>query len=196
MKKIVLAYMIGLSILMTNVFAASTNGSNNGKLYNTAYFDVVLKSQGPMLDYIKYSKRASFDTKQFLGTINKIKENNIVVKVHGRIEIPKHIITPQVYVTVGTSYYEDIYGGNRATKEVFYNNSKDKQQAEYYLTDTKNDKFGNRYIEYKFLMNYSKPYNMESKSVALPNNVKFMVAPKSRGFKSKFQSAEIYVFEE
>ncbi|KAB7883094.1 hypothetical protein [Poseidonibacter ostreae] len=193
MKKNVLV-VISLFLLSLNLFGASTNSSDTtGKLYNTAYFDITLKSQGAMLDYIKYSKRASFDTKQFLGTVNKINESEIVINIHGRIEVPSDITSKLVYVNVGPNY---IHTYSHSSKYIYYNNSKNNQTAEYFLVDTKNDKFGNRYIDYKIVIKRGSIRDINSSPTLLPSGIKFTVAPKTRGFKDKFQDAEIYVFEE
>lgn len=194
MKKLI-AFSLFLGLSLTQLLAGTTNNvaDEHGRLWNTAYFDINLKSQGPMLDYIKYSKRASFDIKHFLDTLHKISETNITAKIHGRIVVPETITTEKVYINIGPKYLRDSssYG-----KYVYYNNSKNYQNAEYFLVDTKKDKFGSRYIDYKIALNYQYPKDMSTKSLSAPTEIKFTMAPKTRGFKNKFEDARIYVFEE
>jgi len=180
--------------IVTSAYAGTAGGDANGKLYNTAYFDVHPKTQAPMLDYITYSKRASFDVKQYIDTVRRIKEKYLEVYVHGRVVVPSDIKTEKVYISVGPNYSYS-YGDNE--KHIYYNGSKVAQDAEYFLVSTKTDKFGDRYVDYKISFHLYKPYDLTvgEKNVA-PNTFFFSMAPKKRGFKNKFEKADIYVFDE
>ena len=145
-----------------------------------------------MLDYIKYSKRASFDIKQYIDTVNKIGEESIKVYIHGRVIVPESITTKQVYMNVGSKYYYSFY----SKKHTYYNGSKTHQQAEYFLADTKTDTFGNGYVDYKISLIVDKPWKEKVSSVIAPNTYFFKIAPKTRGFKNKFEKADIYVLDE
>lgn len=192
-KKIAKALI--LSLLSSSLFAGTVGGkTSDGRLMSTAFFDVHSKSQAPMLDYIKYSKRASFDVKQYVDTVSRIKDKRINVYVHGRAIVPDNITTSKVYINVGPNYR---YDGNGWYKKIFYNGSKTAQNAEYFLVDTKKDEFGNRYIDYKIVLDLYSPWEVKisEKNVA-PNSFFFSMAPKTRGFKNKFQKTDIYVIEE
>lgn len=194
MVKIVLKFITVLA-LAGNLFAGTAGGGADGRLFNTAYFDVHTKSQAPMLDYIKYSKRGSFDIKQFADTVSRIHEKKITVYVHGRVVVPDDIETKKVYVSVGPNYHYSAFPG--WAKEIRYNGAKQYQNAEYFLVDTKTDAFGKRYIDYKITLNLVEPWNIKpsEKNVA-PNTFFFQMAPQTRGFKNKFEPAEIYVLDE
>jgi hypothetical protein len=181
--------------LSSSLFAGTAGGGNDGRLFNTAFFDVNSKSQAPMLDYIKYSKRASFDVKQYIDTVSRIKDNHIDAYVHGRVIVPDDIKTDKVYMNVGPNFSFDYSG--YWNKHIYYNGSKTSQNAEYFLVDTKKDTFGNRYVDYKIHFHLEKPYDLKvsEKNVA-PNSFFFSMAPKVRGFKNKFEKCDIYVLDE
>ena len=150
-----------------------------------------------MLDYIKYSKRASFDIKQYIDTVNKIREVGIKVYIHGRVIVPESITTKQVYMNVGPKYnYQGGYSKTSNEKHIYYNGSKTYQNAEYFLVDTKTDTFGNRYVDYKILLSLYEPWMVKVSSNTVPNTYFFQMAPKTRGFKNKFEKADIYVLDE
>jgi hypothetical protein len=187
--KLVVALALG-----TSLFAGTVGGGSDGRLMSTAYFDVHSKSQAPILDYIKYSKRASFDVKQFVDTVSKIRDEDITVYVHGRVIVPESIKTDKVYMNVGQNYKHNYYGWS---KNIYYNGSKQSQNAEFFLVTTKKDNFGNRYVDYKIQIKLVEPWNIKvsEKNVA-PNTFFFSMAPKVRGFKNKFEKADIYVLED
>jgi len=190
MKKLLSILAIGW--LAVQLAAGTIGGEGDARLYNTAYFDVFTKSQAPILDYIKYSKRASFDIKQYLDTVTRIKENYIVVKIHGRIIVPDNIKTSKVYINAGPNYY---YHYGDWNKQIFYT-SKNRQNAEFFLVDTKVDEFGKRYVPFKIVLNLYKPWELTPKSQTVPSTYIFSMAPKVRGFKNKFQPVSIYVLDE
>lgn len=180
--------------IVTSAYAGTVGGNTNGKLYNTAYFDVTLKNQNPMLDYIKYSKRGSFDLEQYLSTVNKIGEEWFTVHITGRIVVPQDITTQQVYINIGNPKYkyEDYNGG----RWIYYNGSKQYQTAEYFLVDTKKDKFGDRYVDFDIKSTHKFGNKVKADWIQTPAKIIFSVAPKKRGFKNKFEKADIYVFDE
>lgn len=180
--------------LSSSLFAGTVGGGSDGRLFNTAYFDVHPKTQAPILDYIKYSKRASFDIKQYIDTVSRIRDKNIVAYVHGRVIVPETITTEKVYMNVGANY---IYSYYQWKKHIYYNGSKTAQNAEFFLVTTKKDEFGNRYVDYKikFLLYHPWDLKVSEKNVA-PNTFFFSMAPKVRGFKNKFEKCDIYVLDE
>jgi len=176
------------------LFAGTAGGANDGRLFGTAYFDVHTKTQAPILDYIKYSKRGSFDVKQYLDTVNKINEKYINVYIHGRIVVPESVATDKVYVNVGPKYYYK--HGGYYLKEISYNGSKTVQNAEYFLAATKTDSFGKRYVDYKIHFLLEEPWKIKVSGNVSANSFFFKIAPKTRGFKNKFETADIYVLDE
>jgi hypothetical protein len=177
-----------------SLFAGTAGGGSDGRLMSTAYFDVYTRSQAPILDYIKYSKRASFDVKQYADTVSRIRDENIDVYIHGRIIVPDDIKTDKVYMNVGPKYYS---AWNDWRKEIFYNGSKTHQNAEFFLASTKKDEFGNRYVDYKIHLHLEDPWNVKvSEKTWAPNSFIFTMAPKKRGFKNKFEKCDIYVLDE
>ncbi len=187
--KIVLAL-----VATSTLFAGTAGGGSDGRLYSTAYFDVHSKSQAPMLDFIKYSKRGSFDVKQYIDTVSRIDES-VDIYIHGRAVVPESITTDKIYISVGQKYHYR-YASNWF-KEITYNGSKTIQNAEYFLVGTKTDTFGNRYVDYKLHFKISKPWSLKvSEQNVAPNTLFFKMAPKTRGFKNKFESADIYVLDE
>ncbi len=177
------------------LFAGTAGGGSDGRLMSTAYFDVYTKSQAPMLDYIKYSKRASFDVKQYVDTVSRIRDKGIDVYVHGRVIVPDDIKTEKVYMDVGPNYKANYY--NDWKKEIFYNGSKTSQNAEFFLASTKKDEFGNRYVEYKIHLHLNSPWDVKvSEKQWVPSTFFFSMAPKKRGFKNKFEKCDIYVLDE
>ena len=194
MTKLFSTLLVALS-LSASLFAGTAGGASDGRMFSTAFFDVHSKTQAPMLDYIKYTKRASFDVKQYIDTVNKIKDAHIDAYVHGRVVVPDGIKTDKVYISVGQNY-EFNYAGSWV-KHIYYNGSKIAQNAEYFLVDTKTDTFGNRYVDYKIAFHLHKPWDLKvSEANVAPNTFFFKMAPKTRGFKNKFESADIYVLEE
>lgn len=187
--------LVAVLVIAVSANAGTAGGDANGRLYNTAYFDVHPKTQAPMLDYITYSKRGSFDIKQYIDTVRRIKDKYIDAYVHGRVIVPQNIKTEKVYISVGPNYSYKY--ANDWTKYIYYNGSKVAQNAEYFLVDTKTDKFGERYVDYKIKFHLYKPYTLTvgEKNVA-PNTFFFSMAPKTRGFKNKFEKADVYVLDE
>ncbi len=190
MLKIVATLALGSSL-----FAGTAGGGSDGRLMSTAFFDVHSKSQAPMLDYIKYSKRGSFDVKQYIDTVSRIKDRHIDAYIHGRVIVPEGIKTEKVYMSVGPNYKYKY--STDWKKYIYYNGSKTAQNAEYFLVTAKTDDFGNRYVDYKIAFHLVKPYDLKvsEKNVA-PNSFFFSMAPKVRGFKNKFEKADIYVLDE
>jgi hypothetical protein len=177
-----------------SLFAGTAGGGSDGRLFNTAYFDVTLKSQNPMLDYIKYSKRGSFDIEQYLSTVNKIGEKWITVNIQGRIIVPSDIKTKQVYVSVGKAEYA--YDDGNGGKWIYYNGSKQYQNSEYFAVDTKKDIFGERYVDFNIKLTHRWGKDVQGNWHQTPKNIIFHMAPKKRGFKNKFEKCDIYVLDE
>lgn len=166
-----------------------------GRTYNRAFFDVHAPSQAPMLDYIKFTSRASFSIEHFVDTVNKIKEKNTKVYIHGQIAVPSTITTSQVYMNVGQKYRSGYY--NYWKKEIYYNNSSTAQNADYFLVDVQSDSNGNRYVDYKIYIFLESPWKIvASEENYAPNTFFFKMAPKIRGFKDQFVKAEIYIAQE
>jgi len=165
-----------------------------GRTYNKAFFDVHTKTQAPMLDYIKYSTRGSFNVDQFADTVSKIKEKYAKVYIHGSVAVPSSITTNQVYMNVGPKYFYGYYSYWK--KEIFYNGSNARQNSDYFLVNVKKDNNGNRYVDYKISILLHKPWkiNAAEENVA-PNTFFFKMAPKVRGFKNKFVKVETYITE-
>lgn len=165
------------------------------RVYNKAFFDVHTPTQAPMLDYINFAPRASFDIKQYVDTVSKIKERNTKVYIHGQIAVPDSITTSQVYMNVGQKYHFSYYSSWQ--KDIYYNGSKTPQNSDYFLVDVKSDNNGNRYVDYKIYLFLSAPWKLkESEENVAPNSFFFKMAPKTRGFKNEFVNAKVYIIEE
>ncbi|MBU0721369.1 hypothetical protein KJ877_08500 [bacterium] len=174
---------------------ADSDKAVEGRTYNKAFFDVHSKSQAPMLDYIKYSNRGSFDIEQFADTVSKIKEKDANVYIHGSLEVPDSITTEQVYMNVGQKYYYSYY--SYWTKEIYYNNSKTRQNSDYFLVNVKKDNAGNRYVDYKIYVHLDSPWTITPAEMNVaPNTYFFQMAPKTRGFKNQFVKVKPYIAEE
>nr|WP_321266416.1 hypothetical protein [uncultured Sulfurimonas sp.] len=167
----------------------------SGRTYNKAFFDVHTKSQAPMLDYIKYTTRGSFNVEQYVDTVEKIKEKNAKVYIHGSLAVPSSITSNEVYMNVGSKYYESYYG--YWTKAIYYNNSDTRQNSDYFLVSVKEDAKGNRYVDYKVYLLLEKPWKINAaEEKYAPNTFFFKMAPKTRGFKNKFVAVKPYIIEE
>ncbi len=164
-----------------------------GITYNKAFFDIHPKSQAPLLDYLKYSPRTSFDVEHFVESVKKIGERGLKVYVYGRLEVPDTITTDEVYVTVGKNYRYDYYGYWK--KYLYYNDSDTEQNSEYFLVKVKTDPSGRRYVKYKFYSLLDKPWDVKPSSKEIPSGI-FQMAPKVRGFQDKFVPVKVYIVNE
>jgi len=224
MKKIVLVMAILFASL--NLQAAKVAGPDeNGRIYNTAYFDVLSGDQPPVLDVITYSKRiGTFDWLKLMKQMDTSKSKIVKIRISTRIEVPSEIKTDKVYVTEG-EFYNDLstlrfVGG--ANKGKWYNNPSfkydqwnslnirvqsfwnDKLQGaqDVLLVQTKKDAFGNKYIDYKLVIefaDYSDYHNNDYMARSYKESlskIKFKIAPKSRTFQSKWVEPKIYVLDE
>ncbi|NPA66856.1 MAG: hypothetical protein GXO11_08255 [Epsilonproteobacteria bacterium] len=167
-----------------------------GIVYNKAYFDMYPRSQAPILDYITFSKRTSFDIKQFVDSVSKIKENGLNVDIYGRLEVPDSITTSRVYVYSGEKYYFRSCCGYKE-KKIFYNDMKKRQNSDFFLVDVLEDDQGHRYVKYKIKIHLESPWQITAgERDAAPNTFFFKMAPKVRGFKRKFIPVKVYLVEE
>ena len=208
-----------------NLQAAKVAGPDeNGRIYNTAYFDVISSGQPPVLDVISYSKRVgSFDWSKFVKQAENSKAQGFKIKISARIEVPSDIKTPKVYVTEG-SFYSDLaelncMSGNgikcfwskepklKAKRHLsieiksFWNDKLQSDQ-DVLLVKPKSDAFGNRYIDYRLTIElfddnkfYGNGYMARSYEESLAK-IKFKIAPKSRTFQNKWVEPKIYVLDE
>ena len=167
-----------------------------GLVYNKAFFDIHPKSQAPILDYITYSDRASFNVEQYVDSVSKIHDENIKVYIYGKLEVPKSIQTNQAYIYSGERYeYHSCC--NRWVKEIYYNDSKTYQNADYFLVDIRKDNQGRRFVKYKIRFQLEYPWQIKpSEENVAPNVFFFKMAPKVRGYKNKFVKVKPYIIEE
>ena len=226
MKKTFL--IIAIFFASLNLYGAKvvSGPDENGRLYNTAYFDIETDVQPVVLGSIKYSKRAGFDWSEMYKSLDNFTANSATYKISGRIEIPKSIKTKKVYVTLGENIKfwkqlcctfnklssTDILKANsnktRIKLSTFVNGIEMLASSDI-LTETKNDNFGSRYVEFeiKLIINVAtdKDYSSDVKArmgkiIRKFNDtfkaVKIQVAPKSRSYKSKWVSANIYVMDD
>lgn len=168
--------------------------STHGITLNKAYFDIYTNTQAPILDYITYTTRGSFDVDFFADSVSKIKERDVNAYVYGKIAVPSSITTDQVYMSVGEKYHYGYYSYWK--KDIAYNKGTN-QNSDYFLAKVQTDNKGRRCVSYKISIHLSKPYdvNAAEKNVA-PNTYFFKMAPKVRGYKSKFIPAQIYIVNE
>jgi len=82
MRKGLIISIITTMLLAVGLNAGSSDASAQGKLYSTAYFDIHTKAQAPILDYIKYTKRGSFDIKKYSNSVSKIREHYINIYIY------------------------------------------------------------------------------------------------------------------
>ena len=162
--------------------------------YNKAFFDIYPKSQAPILDYINYSSRSSFDVNQFVDSVQKIKESGIKAYVYGRLAVPKSITTNEVYMFSGGNYN---YNQSWWKKLIYYNDSKIAQNADYFLVKVQTDANQRRFVKYKIYFLFDYPWKVTPSSTnSIPSNFFFKMAPKVRGFKNKFIKCTPYIIEE
>jgi hypothetical protein len=161
--------------------------------FNKAFFDVHPKTQAPIQDYIEYTKRGSFDVSFFIDTINKIKESADAY-IYGKILVPDSISTDEVYMYVGENYLYNYY--SYWNKNISYNNG-NSQNSDYFLAKVQTDNKGRRYISYKITIHLDRPWDIKpaEKNVA-PNTYFFTMAPKERGFKTKFTPVKVYILND
>ncbi len=175
MKKIMMIAIIFIATL--NLQAAKVAGPDeNGRLYNTAYLDIKSDTQAPVYDIIGYSKRAgTFNWEKIYNSLGAFNADRIEYIVKTRIEIPKDILTNDVYITVGKNFYMRTKTNNgccsdlsKSTKlyptteiksgssESFISlttkiNKQAIQSSTAILTKTKKDTFGNRYVDLEII---------------------------------------------
>ncbi len=135
--------------------------------FSRAYFDIHPKSQAPILEYIDYTNRASFDTNHYINTVKKIKET-VDVFIHGNILIPDAISTDQVYINVGPKFFHSYYSYWK--KEIRYNGNDIRQNAEDFLADVKTDAQGRRYVDYKISLKLPKSLSLMSRQIKGTNH--------------------------
>ena len=163
---------------------------------NRAFFDIYPNSQAPILDYITYSKRKSFDVNQYIDSVTKIHEKDIKVYIYGKLLVPKSITTKRVYV-----YTDGQYASHSCcdhwVKATYYNDSKVAQNSDYFLVDVLQDRDGTRYIKYKIYIHLHEPWRVKpGDRIVMPNTYHFQMAPNKRGFKGEFVYATPYIVEE
>ena len=165
-------------------------------VYNKAYFDMFPKSQAPILDYITFDKRKSFDVGQFVDSVTRIKESNLKVAIYGRLDVPKSITTKQVYISSGEIYQYDYW--NWGKKNIYYNNNtKHRQNSDVFLAEVQEDGTGSRFVDYKIVINFNKPWEVKTSEKSLsPSTYFFKMAPRVRGYKNKFIPVKVYIIEE
>ncbi len=184
--------------LSSSLFAGTVGGASDGRLFSTAYYDIMVENESTMMEYLKYSKRAGFDVNGFNEMLTGFGKN-ATVSIKTRVVVPDNIKTKRVYVSVGKKYQYglDIWGSgdNEISLYSYWNNKK--QIKEISQVDVKEDEFGNRYVDYKlegFLRYGMQGVNTKINNIF--NTLRFSVAPVKRGFKNKFEKADIYVLDE
>jgi len=165
MKKIVLVMAILFASLSLNA-AKMAGPDENGRIYNTAYFDILTDVQSPVLGVISYSKRAGgFDWTKLNENLANFSANQVTYKVTGRIEIPSSIETDSVYVSLGknikfwnatccdSEYTETCNYLKNKSRTVFKLssaiNGKEVLASDAILAKTKKDAFGGKYVEFE-----------------------------------------------
>lgn len=231
MKKLFKGLLLA-GILASSVSAAKVATADEfGRLYNTAYFDIKTDKQSPVFDIIGYSKRAgTFDWTKLYNVLSTVDADKIEFKVSARVEVPQGITTDDVYISTGENIVfqkenccklrEKITLSNTSmtksssSRSVFlfstlFNDNKI-TTGNALLTKSKNDNFGNRYVDLALVMTVDmaddKDYIPSTKanlqSVIKHNFDKFLsgikikVAPKSRTFQNKWVEPKIYVMDE
>jgi len=222
MKKIVLVMAILFASLNLNA-AKMAGPDENGRIYNTAYFDVISGDQPPVLDVITYSKRVgTFDWSKLMKQMETSQSKIVKIKITARIEVPHEIKTDKVYVTEGEFYkllktlkdyswktewhnkpsftYSDSNPLNIRV-QTFWNDKLQSAQ-DVLLVQTKKDAFGNKYVDYKLVIEFA-DYNKYKNNDYMARTyktefekIKFKIAPKSRTFQSKWVEPKIYVLDE
>ena len=227
MKKILLIVAMIFVTLNLHAAKATTNGPDeNGRLYGHAFFDIETDVQSPVLGAIKYSKRAGFDWNELFKNLKTLTANTVTYKVSGRIEIPKNISSEKVYITLGkdikfwkkTACCGAAGMSNTNDMKATYNdsvfklttfiNGEEMLASSDILTNTKDDGFGARYVEYEIRLfinidktKYaatvqSKMYKYISSLNNTFKSVKLQAAPKSRSYKNKWVNTNIYVMDD
>ena len=179
MKLLKLLLIAGMALSLNA--AKLTGPDDNGRLYNTAYFDTVPEGGSPILGTINYSKRVGTFDWSLLSKDIKNLHSNAKFKISTRIEIPSEITTNEVYLTIGETYnfmYKNdsayvglaegldpmpTWSGKQDTGVQYALSTKfnDKVHAssDVFLSKLKKDAFGNNYVdlvlEFKILMTTS-----------------------------------------
>lgn len=191
--------------------AAKLKGPDeNGRLYNTAYFDIKADTQSPVFDVISYSKRSgTFDWSKLYNQLSSFNADKIEYTIKTRVEIPSEFTTNEVYITIGNTFYFNLTsGGNWKESESLSETTKE-ASTDYYtvllltssandtkiassnsiLVKTKKDTFGNRYtdLEIKFIV------DMVDGTDYIPSHRKHLAAVVSKNIGAKLEAIKIKV---
>ncbi len=190
--------IVAAAALSGSLFAGTVGGGSDGRLFDTAYYDIMVENESTMMEYLKYSNRAGFDVNGFNSMLTGFAKN-ATISIKTRVLVPQNVTTPRVYVTIGKKYQYglDIWGDSTAEISVYSYWNESKQAKEITQVDVKKDEFGNRYVDYKlegFLRHGMKGVNAKINKIF--STLRFKMAPVKRGFKNKFERADIYVLDE
>ena len=174
MKKIIL--IVGMIFVTLNLYAAkavTATADDNGRLYNTAFFDIKPEGTSAVYDVIGYTKRPkTFNWEKMYKVLENFKGDKIELVISTRVEIPADITTDSVYITTGETYYlntqidHSCCGNKKITSKENLKRTKSDNSRGYYnlstfindkkmegtnskLVKTKKDAFGNKYIDLK-----------------------------------------------
>ena len=161
--------------------------------YNNAFFDIYPSHLAPLLGYIGYSQKSSFDIDAFLRRVRRIHERNIKVYIKARIEVPREIRTKEVRLYSGEDFRYKGWDGERF---VIYNDKPKTQYLRTPLVEVKEDAKGRRYVSFVIAMFVYTPYKIDASSDVLPDKYIFEIAPNTKGFEKKLRKAELFILEE
>ncbi|MAC85293.1 MAG: hypothetical protein CL624_14275 [Arcobacter sp.] len=217
-----------LGLFLGQVFAATgTSGvDENGRLWGSAYFDIISGVQTPVLGAMKYTNRTGFDWTKVYDNVKNFGAKELTYKISARAVIPGSITTDSAYITFGknikfwdyVSYYKAEIDSPASSLKVnsypIYKlsakvNEKELIVSDFTIAKIKQDDFGTRYIDFEInlIINLSSREDLGKQKLLVPkviekfyakkmNAIRIKIAPKSRSFESKWQNAKIYVMDE
>jgi hypothetical protein len=205
-----------LNLLLAAGMAMSLNAAKlagpdeNGRLYNTAYFDIKADTQSPVFDVIGYSKRAgTFNWSKLYKQLENFNADTVEYNIKTRIEIPNDIKTSSVYVTIGDNFsYILTSGGNWSENEelevttetkssssrsrIYLNtkvNGKTIASGSSILATVKKDDFANNYVDLEISFNI----DLCDDKDYIPTHKKHMSTVVAKNIGAKFDSIKIKV---
>jgi hypothetical protein len=206
MKLLKLLLIAGMALSLN---AAKLEGPDeNGRLYDTAYFDVKADAQSPVLDLIGYSKRTgTFDWSKIYTQLKTFNADIVEYKIKTRVEIPAEITTDSIYVTVGDNFYFNVSsGGNWSEAEILTKTVETKSSGRTavinftttvndekltsgnaILAKTKKDNFGSKYIDLEMT------FKIDDSGEKLASHKTYMATVVAKNLGPKFDTIKIKV---
>lgn len=161
---------------------------------NRAFFDIYPSHRAPLLGYIHYTTKHSFDAREFLERVRSIDEKDIKVYIKAYLEVPKEIHTKKVYIDSGDDYY---YKGWDGERYIVYNGISTTHHLGSVLVDVKEDAEARRYVSFIITIIVAHPDEIKDASNEIvPNKYFFKIAPNRNGYKKLYRNVSLFIVEE